>query len=124
MRTGKFSFRPEHQEAAGDWLVVTDNLNRVLLYSISTGERKARWFGYNPQISTKGQWLCLANGRGHLLVYDLRMLKQASDLSFDNHVSAYTFSEDGKQLLVLTDDQTVFVLDATGDSTNMAATGN
>ncbi|PYT93420.1 MAG: hypothetical protein DMG36_09920 [Acidobacteria bacterium] len=124
VRTGKFSFRPEHQEAAGDWLVVTDNLNRVLLYSISTGERKARWFGYNPQISTKGQWLCLANGRGHLLVYDLRMLKQASDLSFDNHVSAYTFSEDGKRLLVLTDDQTVFVLGATGDSTNMAATGN
>src|SRR5207249_11618436 len=109
VRTGKYSFHPEYQEAVGDWLVVTDNLNRVLLYSISTGERKARWFGYNPQISTKGQWLCLANGRGHLLVYDLRMLKQASDLSFDNHVSAYTFSEDGKRLLVLTDDQTVFV---------------
>lgn len=121
VRTGKFSFHPEHREAAGDWLVVTDNLNRVLLYSISTGERKARWFGYSPQISPKGQWLCLANGRGHLIIYDLGTLKQAGDLSFANHVSAYTFSEDGKRLLVLTDDQTVFVLDATGGS---AATRN
>jgi WD40 repeat protein len=119
VRTGKFSFRPEHREAAGDWLVVTDNLNRVLLYSISTGQRRARWFGYNPQISPKGQWLCLANGRGHLLIYHLGTLKQAGDLSFANHVSAYTFSEDGKRLLVLTDDQTVFVLDATGGSANM-----
>ncbi|HEV2196530.1 MAG TPA: M48 family metalloprotease [Candidatus Acidoferrum sp.] len=124
VRTGKFSFHPEHREAAGDWLVVTDNLNRVLLYSISTGERKARWFGYNPQISPKGHWLCLANGRGHLIIYDLATLKQAGDLSFANHVSAYTFSEDGKRLLVLTDDQTVFVLDATGGSANMAATRN
>ncbi|HEY6945036.1 MAG TPA: M48 family metalloprotease [Candidatus Acidoferrum sp.] len=124
VRTGKFSFFPEHREAAGDWLVVTDNLNRVLLYSISTGERKARWFGYNPQISPKGEWLCLANGRGHLIVYDLRTLKQTSDLSFANHVSAYTFSNDGKRLLVLTDDQSAFVLDATGGSVSTAAAQN
>lgn len=124
VRTGKFSFHPEHPEAAGDWLVVTDNVNRVLLYSVSTGERKARWFGYNPHISPKGDWLCLANGRGHLVLYDLRTLKLASDLSFASHVSAYTFSEDGNRLLVLTDDQTVFVLDATVGSTNMAAAKN
>lgn len=124
VHTGKFSFQPEHREAAGDWLVVTDNLNRVLLYSISTGERKARWFGYNPQISPKGQWLCLANGRGHLIIYDLGTLRPAGDLSFANHVSAYTFSEDGKRLLVLTDDQTVFVLDATGGSANLTAAEN
>jgi hypothetical protein len=63
VRTGKFSFQPEHQEAAGDWLVVTDNRNRVLLYSISAGEQKAKWFGYRPQISRNGDRLCLANGR-------------------------------------------------------------
>ena len=118
VRTGKFSFRPEQREAAGDWLLVTDNLNRVLLYSISTGERKAEWFGYKPQISPNGQWLCLANGKGHLVIYDLHALKQTSDLSFASQVSAYTFSNDGKRLLVLTDDQTVFVLDATGGSAN------
>ena len=121
VRTGKFSFRPEEREAAGDWLVVTDNLNRVLLYSASTGERKAEWFGYHPEISRNGEWLCLANGRGHLVVIDLRTSKQTSDLSFANHVSAYTFSGDGKRLLVLTDDQTVFVFDAAAGSATTAS---
>lgn len=112
VHTGKYSFVPETLEAAGDWLVVTDNLNRVLLYSSPSGERKAKWFGYHPQISRNGQWLCLTNGAGHLVIYDLRTLKQVRDLSFATHVSGYTFSEDGKRLLVLTDDQTAFIFDA------------
>ena len=112
VHTGKYSFMPQNLDAAGDWTIVTDNLNRVLLYSSSKGEGKAKWFGYNPQISPKGEWLCLANGAGHLVIYDLHTLKPAGDLSFANHVSGYTFSEDGKRLLVLTDDQTAFVFDA------------
>jgi len=112
VHTGKYSFLPQNLDAAGDWTIVTDNLNRVLLYSSSTGGGKAKWFGYNPQISPTGDRLCLANGAGHLVIYDLRTLKPAGDLSFANHVSGYTFSEDGKRLLVLTDDQTAFVFDA------------
>lgn len=111
VHTGKYSFLPQSLEAAGDWIIITDNLNRVLLYSSSTGERKAKWFGYNPQTSPHGEWLCLANGTGHLVIYDLHTLKKTGDLSFANHVSGYTFSEDGKRLLVLTDDQTAFVFD-------------
>jgi WD40 repeat protein len=116
VRTGKYSFHPEHQEAVGDWLVVSDNLNRVLLYSISTGEQKAKWFGYRPQISRNGEHLCLANGRGHLIIYDLHSLKQINDLTFASRISAYLFSEDGKRLFVLTNDQTAFVLDVTARS--------
>jgi len=113
VHTGKYSFRPEHQEAAADWLVVTDNQNRVLLYSISSGELRARWFGNHPRISRNGDRLCLANGRGHLVVYDLRSLRQLGELSFASPVSAHGFSEDGNRLLVLTSDQTVFVFDST-----------
>ena len=121
VRTGKFSFRPEHQEAAGDWLVVTDNRNRVLLYSISTGEQKAKWFGYRPQISRNGDRLCLANGRGKLAVYDLRTLKQTKEFLFADRVSADLFSEDGKRLFVLTNDQTSFILEVAGGSTGTVA---
>lgn len=124
VHTGKYSFWPESVEAAGDWLVVTDNLKRVLLYSVSTGERKARWFGYHPQLSENGERLCLANGRGRLILYDLRTLKENGDLSFANSVSAYAFSEDGKRLLVLTDDQTAFVLDTAAASTAAASARN
>jgi len=121
VRTGKYSFSPEYQEAMGDWLVVTDNLNRVLLYSISTGEQKAKWFGYRPRISRNGERLCLANGRGRLLLYDLRTLKQSGEFFFAGRVSASLFSADGKRLFVLTNDQTAFIVDAASGITTAAS---
>jgi WD40 repeat protein len=124
VRTGKYSFHPEYQVAVGDWLVVTDNLNRVLLYSISTGEQKAKWFGYRPQISRNGDRLCLSNGRGHLVVYDLHSLKQVSDFSFTSRISANLFSGDGKRLFVLTNDQTSYILDVSGAPATTAASKN
>jgi hypothetical protein len=110
IRTGKYSYYPEHIEAVGDWIVVADNQNRVLLYSISTGEEKAKWFGYRPEISGNGERLCMANGRGHLIAYDLRTFKQIEDLYFSNEVSAHLLSGDGSKLFVLTNDQTAFEL--------------
>ena len=116
LRNGKYSFHPEYQEAVADWLVVTDNLNRVLLYSVSTGEQKAKWFGSGPRISRNGDRLCLSNGRGHLAVYDLHSLKQISEFSFTNRISGNLFSDDGKRLFVLTNDQTEYVLDVSAES--------
>jgi WD40 repeat protein len=117
VRTGKYSFHPEYQDAVGDWLVVTDNLNRILLYSVSTGEQKAKWFGYGPRISRNGDRLCLSNGRGYLNVYDLHTLKRLSEFSFANRISGKLFSADGKRLFVLTNDQTGYVLDVSPEST-------
>jgi WD40 repeat protein len=124
VRTGKYCFHLENQEVAGDWLVVSDNLIRVLLYSISTGEQKAKWFGYRPQISRIGDRLCVANGRGHLVLYDLKTLKQATELSFAGRVSAHVLSDDGKRLLVLTNDQTAFIFDTTADSATAVSSRN
>ena len=124
VHTGKYSFHPEYQMAMGDWLVVTDNLNRVLLYSVSTGEQKAKWFGYRPQISRNGDRLCLSNGRGHLVVYELHTMKQISEFSFASRISANLFSEDGKRLFVLTNDQTAFILDVVGGSVAAASSQN
>jgi hypothetical protein len=124
VRTGKYSFRPEEEEAVGDWMAVSDNRNRVLLYSIATGEQKAKWFGHSPQISHNGDKLCLINGRGHLIVFDLRTLKQSSEYSFANQISAHFFSEDGKRLFVLTSDQTAFIIDVSGATTADASNKN
>ncbi len=109
--TGNRSFVPESVNAVGDWFVVEDNHNRVLLYSISTGEQAARWFGERAQVSRDGRRLCLSNGRGHLLVYDLQSLKQIDDLYFSNTVVAHLFSGDGTKLFALTSDQTAFQFD-------------
>jgi WD40 repeat protein len=119
--TGKYSYVPETVKAVGDWMVVEDNLNRVLLYSISTGQLMTRWFGYSPQVSRNGQRLCLANGRGHLVVYDLQTLKQIDDLYFSNPISVHHLSEDGKKLFVLTNDQTAFQFDIPSDGIKAAS---
>jgi WD40 repeat protein len=124
VRTGKYSFQPEYQMAMGDWLVVTDNRNRVLLYSISAGEQKAKWFGYRPQISRNGDRLCLANGRGHLVVYDLHTFKQISEFSFTSRISANLFSADGNRLFVLTNDQTGYILDVSAAPSATTAAKN
>jgi WD40 repeat protein len=120
LHTGNRSYIPESVNAVGDWLVVEDNQNRVLLYSISTGEQLVRWFGYHPEISRNGQRLCLANGRGHLLVYDLQSLKQIDDLYFANSITAHNFSADGKRLFVLTNDQTAFEFEVPSDAIKAA----
>lgn len=121
LTTGNFSFVPKDVQAVAGWLVVEDNTNRVLVYSISTGEQVARWFGNSPQISRNGRRLSLANGRGHLSVYDLQSLKQVSDLYFANPISMQAFSGDGAKLLVLTNDQTAYELDVGLESAKTAS---
>lgn len=114
LRTGKYSFVPEYWNAAGDSLVISDNQDRVLLYSIVTGEQRAKWFGDRPKLSKQGDRLCLANGRAHLLVYDVKTLNRTNEYFFADPVVLKIFSEDGKHLLVMTSDQTLFVLDLAG----------
>jgi hypothetical protein len=58
LHTGNYFFTPE-RAAAGDSLVVTDNRNRVLVYSVETGERKART---RPMLSRNGDRLWLGTG--------------------------------------------------------------
>lgn len=118
LRTGKYSFVPEYWNAAGDSVVIADDEHRTLLYSIATGEQRAKWFGDRPKLSKHGDRLCLANGHAHLLVYDVKTLKQTNEYFFADPVMLKIFSEDGKRLLVMTSDQTLFLLDlAQGETT-------
>jgi WD40 repeat protein len=122
LRTGKYSFVPEYWNAAGEALIIADNRHRVLLYSSATGEQRAKWFGDRPRLSRHGDRLCLANGRAHLLVYDVKSLKLTNEYFFAEPVMLKIFSEDGKRLLVMTSDQTLFLLDlALGETTPVLA---
>jgi WD40 repeat protein len=114
LSTGKYSFVPEYWSAAGDWLAVADNHHRVLLYSISTGLVKTKWFGDRPVFSIGGDRLAIHKGQGHAVVYDLRTLKQTNEFYFANSISTNLFSADGNRFTVLTSDQTVFQLELKG----------
>jgi WD40 repeat protein len=113
VETGKGSFRITDMFAAGDYLIVSDTSNRVLLYSLSTGEQKGKFFGRAPAISKAAGLVSVETERGQLTLFDLSTGERRDRFDFSAPVSLAHFSDDGKRLLVLTADQTVYVLDLT-----------
>jgi hypothetical protein len=107
--------------AVDQWIVVEDDLNRVLIYSLKTGQQVGKVFGATPVASPAGNLLCVTNESGELLLYDLPGLAKRDDLFFTGRIAAGGFSADGKRLFILTDDQTAFVLDVSGAATAAAA---
>jgi WD40 repeat protein len=103
----------ESAESLGDWLVISESTHRILLLSLTTGDIKARYFGSYPVLSPTGDLLSVANERGELRLYDTHTLHRLDELDFAENILMDAFSADAKKLLVLTDDQTFYLLDTT-----------
>ena len=111
IETGKGSFRVANIFAAGDSVVVTDTQNRVLIYSLKTGQQKGRVFGAYATVSQASKLLCVENESGKLAVYDLETMEKRDEFIFTRPISMLRFSQDGRRLFVLTITQTVYILD-------------
>ena len=111
IETGKGSFRLEQVYSAGDWVLVADSQNRILLYSLKTGEQKGRVFGDYGNVSPNGKLLCVTNESGKLNIYDLATMQNIEQFVFTSPITLVEFSEDGKKLIVLTSNQTAHVFD-------------
>jgi len=111
IETGKASFRVSNILAAGDSVIVKDTRNRVLVYSLKTGEQKGRVFGAFAAVSEASKLLCVENERGKLIFYDLDTLEKRDEFVFTSPISMLRFSQDGRRLFVLTVAQTAYVLD-------------
>jgi hypothetical protein len=116
IETGKGSFRLANVFAAGDWVIVTDTQNRVLVYSLKTGEQTGRVFGGYATISLANNLLCVENEVGKLAIYDLGSLKKRDEFVFSSPISMLRFSPDGRRLFVLTVNQTVYLLDVSAEA--------
>lgn len=111
IETGKGSFRLANVFVAGDWVVIADTQNRVLVYSLKSGELKGRVFGGAATISPTTNLLCVENESGKLAVYDLNTMEKRDQFVFSSPVSLAHFSPDGQRLFVLTSSQTAYMLD-------------
>jgi len=120
--TGKGSFRLANAFAAGDWVVVTDTQNRVLVYSLKTGEQRGRVFGGAGTISVQAGLLCVENEIGKIAFYSLNNFEKRDEMVFSSPVSMLQFSPDGRRLFVLTVNQIVYLLDVSSVG-NTAAKG-
>jgi WD40 repeat protein len=110
IETGKGSFRIEEVRVAGNWVMISDTKNRVLVYSLSSGQQLGHFFGRHPAISKASGLLCVENERGQLIIYDLNTMQKRDEFLFPSSVSMAKFSADGRRLFVLTGDQTAYVL--------------
>lgn len=101
----------------GDWLVLAKDSQRISAVSLSTGAEVAQETGNLPAISADAGLLSFAGGGGHFTIVDLKAPSQKREYTFPSDVAYSHFSADGKRVLVLTEDQTVYVLDAAAPPT-------
>jgi WD40 repeat protein len=122
--TNKRSFSIYNAITKGDWLVMSDNANRVLVYSISAGTEKGHIFGHDPSISLSSGMLEVENEPGQLILYDMATMDKRDVYNFSDRVVLSQFNADGKKLLVITAGQVAYLLDVTQTPAPAAAPGS
>lgn len=70
-----------------------------------------RAFGAYADVSLKAGLLSVENESGKLAIYDLATMNKRDSFTFSTPLSMLRFSPDGQRLMVLTTDQTVYMLD-------------
>lgn len=111
LETGKGSFYIESGFSEGNWLVLHDDNNRVLIYSIQDGDLRHRFFGANAAMNPSRNQVVVENYPGELTLYDLATGDPQARLRFRTGASFVRFSLDGKKLLVLTTGQVAYAFD-------------
>lgn len=111
LETGKGSFDIESGFSERDWVVLRDDNNRVLVYSVKDGELRHRFFGANAAINPAGNQIIVQNYPGELTVYDLATGNVHARLRFKTGAVFTRFSLDGKRLMVLTAGQVAYAFD-------------
>jgi len=119
IETGKGSFHIEEGFSEGDSMVIRDSDNRVLVYSLSSGELRHRFFGAEVAINPSRPQIVVENYPGELTIYDLSTGNSLGRLVFNRDTVLTRFSLDGKRLFVLTSDQIAYAFDVD----KMTATG-
>lgn len=110
IRTGKRAFRLLSAESSGDWLVAADSRNRLLVYSLSSGDQAGMLFGLKPVISGPASLLAAENERGQLLIYDLKTMSRRQEYFFTSRIAYTYFAPDNRRIFVLTGDQNAYFL--------------
>ncbi|HKP80544.1 MAG TPA: M48 family metalloprotease [Pyrinomonadaceae bacterium] len=111
LETGKGSFDIMSGFSEGDWLVLRDDNNRVLVYSIKSGELRHRFFGAHAAMNPSGNQVIVENYPGELTLYDLATGNTQARLRFKTATAFVRFSLDGKKLFVLTAGQVTYAFD-------------
>ena len=111
VETGKGSIEISGGYTEGEWLVLQDSNNRVLVFSLKDGELRHRFFGAHAMVNPSRNQIMVENYPGELVLYDLATGTAQKKLVFNGPATLARFSLDGKRLLVLTAGQTAYAFD-------------
>jgi peptidase M48-like protein len=111
LETGKGSFSIGDGFSDGNWVVLRDNDNRVLVYSIKDGDLRHRFFGTKARINPARNQIVVENYPGELTFYDLETGDSQARLNFNASAAFIKFTLDGKKLFVLSNQQNAYAFD-------------
>jgi len=111
VKTNKNPFIVEAISFDQDWLALRLRGDRILLYSLATGEQKGHFFGYDVKVNATAGVIAVSNSTGQLQLYDLSTAQLRHDYKFPSAVAYKSFSQDGRRLFAFTRDQTAYILD-------------
>jgi len=110
VNTGAGSFEVNSAWADGDSLLLQDNRDRVIVYSLSTGKESGKQTGHLVTFSNGAGAFCLQRVPGRLEIYSLSAVEKTDEFAFSSQVAMATFTSE-KKLFVLTGDQTGYLLE-------------
>ncbi|HEX6805118.1 MAG TPA: M48 family metalloprotease [Terriglobales bacterium] len=96
--------------ASREWVAMEATGDQLLTFALPSGEERGHFFGENATLSPSGM-MAVNSAKREVTLYDLATSEVRQQYRFAESVSLKAFSEDGKRLLVFTNDQTVYVLD-------------
>jgi hypothetical protein len=111
LETGKGSFDISAAFSEGNWLVLHDSNNRILVFTINDGEIQNRFFGSTTAINPSRNQIAVENYPGELTMYNLGTGERDARLVLGSSIAFLRFSLDGKRLFVLTDQQIAYAFD-------------
>jgi WD40 repeat protein len=111
IETGKGSISLSWGRSEGNWLAVRDSEGRVLIYSLSDGELKHRFFGSGAILNRGFDQVAVQNLPGEVSVYDLRDGERAARYRINGDLVFMRFSPKGDRLFLLSDRQAAYVID-------------
>lgn len=111
VETGKGSFNVGSGMSEGDWLVLYDSEDRVLVYSIATGELRHRFFGKNAALNPVGNELAVENFPGEITINDLATGEAKGSVTIPGRASFVRFNAEGTRLFVLSSLQIGYIFD-------------
>lgn len=122
--TGNLSFKVRWATTSGDSVFVGDSKNRILVYSLKSGEQKGKIFGRVMAVSKTGDRVLVDKDKGQADLYDVASLQPVAHFSFPSWTIRAEFADDGNSISVLTADQNVYSVKNPGGLKQEATTGN